>query len=458
MFAKNTKARIGFVGFGEVNTPREFIDQRCRDTAMELEKRGFELLYTAPVSDDPGGTQAQRAVAELSSGDFDALVVCIAGWIPSWVVFQTIEPFRHKPMLLWGLSGWRNPDGHFVTTADQAGSTALRQPMQEMGYLFKYLVNFKDSEPRYDEAACWLQAATAAARMQKALIGMCGYRDMRLYGTLYDGNLLKGRIGAEIEHFDLLEIQQQLEQLNDAEVQQLSQKVRQDWDFVRDPQPGTIENSVRLYLAFRKKIEERAYDAFSFCDVDGVKKLLKFAPAGALTLLHQEMNLPSIPENDSYGAVTQLIVQYLTGQLPAYLEFYEFTSKGALMGVPDYVPKAIVDGRIKVMPNAFGSFGEGLLNVSRLKTGGVTIARLAQTENRLVLHAVRAEAVQPEGWEEAGWAPPAPQLPSLHLQFEKNADLFLEQVMGQHYILSYGDNLNLLRDFCSIKKIELRIS
>ncbi len=455
MFAKDEKARIGFVGFGEVNTPREFIDQRCQQALAELAKRGFKLLSTAPVSDDPAGLEARRAVEELSRESFDALVVCIAGWIPSWAVFQTIEPFRHKPILLWGLSGWRNPDGHFVTTADQAGSTALRQPMQEMGYLFKYLVHFKDEEPRFDEAACWLRAAVAAARMQKAFIGMCGYRDMRLYGTLYDGSLLKGKIGAEIEHFDLLEIQQLLEKLDAAEVTRLSAKIRSDWDFVREPQPGTVENSVRLYLAFRAKIEERGYDAFSFCDVDGVKKLLKFAPAGAMTLLHQELDIPSVPENDSYGAVTQLIMQALTGQLPAYLEFYEFTRNGAVMGVPDYVPKAIVDGRIRVMPNAFGSFGEGLLNVSSLKTGTVTIARLAQRNGKLLMHAVRAEAVQPEPWEEAGWAPPAPQLPSLQVNFEQKADQFLEQVMGQHYIITYGDNINLIKDFCKIKDIEM---
>ena len=46
------------------------------------------------------------------------------------------------------------------------------------------------------------------------------------------------------------------------------------------------------------------------------------------------------------------------------------------MGVPDYVPAEIVEGRVTVMPNAFGDFGEGLLNVSKLKTGKVTLCRL----------------------------------------------------------------------------------
>ncbi|MBO7147187.1 MAG: hypothetical protein J6W81_05520 [Lentisphaeria bacterium] len=454
MIQKGWKIRAGFVGFGEVNTPREFIDNRCRIAADELKKRGVELFETAPVSDDPAGEQAQRAVEELSKGDFDALVVCIAGWIPTWAVIKVIEPFKHKPMLLWGLSGWRE-NGHFVTTADQAGSTALRAPMQEMGYNFKYLVNKKDSEPRYDEAVSYLRAASASAMMHHAFIGMSGYRDMRLFGTLYDGNLLKRKIGAEIEHFDLLEIDQLIKEIPQAEIDVLADKIRKNWNFVRAPQEGTVENSVRLSLAFQKKIKERGYDAFSFCDVDGVKKLLKFAPAGALTLLHDEMDIPSVPENDSYGAVTQLIMKYLTGKSPAYMEFYEFTAQSALMGVPDYVPASVVDGKITVMPNAFGSFGEGLLNVSKVKTGAVTLVRLAQVDGELILHAVRGEAKTPETWEEAGWAPPAPQLPSIEVFFGKDSEEFLQNVMGQHYIVTYGDNMELIENYAKINGIKM---
>ena len=454
MSQKEFKVRAGFVGFGEVNTPREFIDNRCRVAADELKKRGIELFETAPVSDDPQGLQAQRAVEELSKYDFDALVVCVAGWIPTWAVMKVIEVFKHKPMLLWGLSGWR-VNGHFVTTADQAGTTALRAPMTEQGYNFKYLVNFKDSAPRYDEAAAYLRAASATAQMHKVLIGMNGYRDMRLYGTLYDGNLLKNKIGAEIEHFELLEIADIIKDIPQSEIDALADKIRKNWNFVRAPQEGTVENSVRLSLAFQRKIKDRGYDAFSFCDVDGVKKLLKFAPAGALTLLHDEMEIPSVPENDSYGAVTQLIMKYLTGQNPAYMEFYEFTEKSALMGVPDYVPASAVDGKITVMPNAFGSFGEGLLNVSKVKTGEVTIVRLAQVGGELVIHASLGTAVTPETWEEAGWAPPAPQLPSIEVKFDCCADEFLKNVMAQHYIVTYGNNMELLENYCAINGLKL---
>lgn len=455
MIRKEWKIRAGFVGFGEVNTPREFIGDRCKTAADELRKRGVELIETAPVSDDPEGKQAQRAVEELSKGDFDSLVVCIAGWIPTWAVIKVIEPFKHKPILLWGLSGWR-ANGHFVTTADQAGTTALRAPMQEMGYNFKYLVNKKDAAPRYDEAVSFIRAASAAARMHHVLIGMSGYRDMRLFGTLYDGNLLKRKIGAEIEHFDLMEIQELIQGITEKEIAAGADQIRKNWKFIRAPKEGTVENSVRLSLAFQKKIQERGYDAFSFCDVDGVKKLMKFAPAGALTLLHDNLDIPSVPENDCYGAVTELIMKYLTGVSPAYMEFYEFTEKSALMGVPDYVPASVTDGGITVMPNAFGSFGEGLLNVSKVKTGPVTIVRLAQVDGDLVLHAVRGEAKTPETWEEAGWAPPAPQLPSIEVFFQSGeSEEFLKNVMGQHYIVTYGDNIELIENYARINGIKV---
>ena len=455
MSKQDLTIRAGFVGFGEVNTPREFIDNRCRVAADELKKRNITLFETSPVSDDPAGLQAQRAIDELSKFDFDALVVCVAGWIPTWAVIKVLEPFKHKPMVLWGLSGWRE-NGHFVTTADQAGTTALRAPMQEMGFNFKYIVNKKDAAPRYDEVASYLTAASAAARLRKAFIGMNGYRDMRLFGTLYDGNLLKRKIGAEIEHFDLLEIQNIAETITAEEIASGAEHIRKNWKFIREPQPGTVENSVRLALAFKKKIEERNYDAFSFCDVDGVKKLLKFAPAGALTLLHDLMDIATVPENDSYGTVTELMMKYLTGVTPAYMEFYEFTEKSAFMGVPDYVPASVADGGITVMPNAFGSFGEGLLNVSKVKTGKVTIVRLAQVNGELVIHAVRGTAQTPETWEEAGWAPPAPQLPSLEVFFEGGcSECFIQNVMSQHYIVTYGDNIELIENFAKINGLKV---
>ena len=273
---------------------------------------------------------------------------------------------------------------------------------------------------------------------------------MGLYGTQHDGVSLRGTIGVEVEPFEMLEIVQAMDRLDPEEVQALCEDVVRRWTFVKPAQPQTIEQSVRLALAVGGKVRERNYQAVTLVDVDGVKKLLGFAPAGAFMLLHEQEDVCTVPENDILGAVTQLMVRHVTGQVGAYLEFYEFMPDGMLMGVPDYVPPQVVDGPVTVLPNAFGDFGEGLLNVSRVKTGQVTLARLTHTGDRYGMHLAVGEARTPRPWEEAGWAPPAPQLPSLEITLQEPIEGFIQKVLSQHYFISYGDHTAALRELCDL--------
>jgi L-fucose isomerase-like protein len=357
-------------------------------------------------------------------------------------------------MLLWGLTGWVETD-RFITTADQAGTTALRKPMQDLGYTFKYVANRYGLPPDMAKNVGFAKAARAASLLRGARIGQMGYRDMRLYGTMFDGVSLRATIGPEVEFFEMLEMVQAIDTLPQEDVAAMAEKIKQRWQFVKPPADGTVEKAVRLYLAIKKKVVDRGYEAISLIDVDGVKKLLKFAPAGVFMLLHEEENICTIPENDTLGSVTQLITRYLTGQVGAYLEFYEFLEDGMLMGVPDYVPTEIVDGPVTVMPTAFGDFGEGLLNVSKIKTGTITLARLTSTGSRYQMHVATGEARTPRKWEEAGWAPPAPQLPSLEIKLDGDVEEFLQKVGGQHYIISYGDNREAFADLCKILNVEI---
>ena len=448
------KIKAGFVGFGEINTPRDIIVRKCNQARKHIEAEGIELVWTDPVRDDPDGKDVQRAKKELAAEDFDLLIICVAGWIPSHAVIDVIDMFRYKPMLLWGLTGWTE-EGRFITTADQAGTTALRKPMEDLGYTFKYVVNFYGGPSPMEEIVSYAKAARAVSLLRKARIGMMGYRDMKLYGTLYDGISLRAVIGTEVEFFEMLEMQQIIEKLPENRIAQLKEKLLERWDFVKNPAKGTVENAVRLYLAISEKVKERGYEAVSLIDVDGVKKLMKFAPAGVFMLLHDEEDICTIPENDTLGSVTQLMTRYMTGQVGAYLEFYEFMKNGVLMGVPDYVPSEIVDGRVSVMPTSFGEFGEGLLNVSKIKTGEVTLARLSYTGNKYCMHVVTGEGISPRKWEEAGWQPPAPQLPSLEIVLNTPVEDFMRKVLSQHYIISYGNNARLFKDLCSILGVEM---
>lgn len=446
--------KIAFVGFGEVNTPAEIILKKCTDAEKALKDEGLDLVSVYPVTDDYEEKDIKKALDALEGQDFDALVICIAGWIPTHAVVKITEQYKHLPMVLWGLCGWIESDGRLVTTADQAGTSALRKTFADLGYKFRYVYDIIGKKPNSKKVADFAKAATAARKLRSARVGMAGYRDMNLYGTLYDGASLKRVVGPEIETFEMLEMKQRFDSLSEEAKKDVVENVIKKWNFLKQPKEEGMMQAAGYYLAVKQLIDERGYDAVSLKDVDGMKKLLGFPPAPVLSLLSDCAGVSTIPENDCLGNVTQLMVKYLTGQCGAYLEFYEFFEDRVLAGVPDYIPAEITDGETTVMPAAFGELSEGLLNVSKVKTGLLTMCRLFTDNGKYYMHMVKGEGITPRKWEEAGWTQPAPQLPGLEILLE-DTEKFAQNVMCQHYIISYGDNTEIIANLCSILGIEI---
>lgn len=445
--------KAAFVGFGEVNTPAEIIVKKCKDAETSLLKEGLDLISVYPVTDDYEEKDIKKAIAALENKSFDVLVVCIAGWIPTHAVVKVTEHFRHKPMVLWGLCGWME-EGRLVTTADQAGTTAIRKTFYDLGYTFKYVYDIIGLPSKTKKVYNYAVAAAAAARLRHARAGMAGYRDMNLYGTQADGPSLKREIGPEIETFEMLEMEQRYQQITDEEKQAVIDKCMSKWHFVKPANPESMKKAAGYYLAVKSICDERGYDAISLKDVDGMKKLLGFPPAPIFMLLADEAGLCTVPENDSLGSITQLMVKYLTGQCAFYLEFYEFFEDRVLAGVPDYVPAEVVDGDVTVMPAAFGELSEGILNVSKVKPGKVTMCRLTYDDGMYYMHMVVGEGITPRKWEEAGWTQPAPQLPGLEILLD-DVEGFAQNVMCQHYIISYGDNSELITNLCDMLGVQV---
>ena len=447
--------RAALVGFGEVNSPRDLIERKCAAARQALQHLGIDPVWTEPVSDDPAGAQAQRARAELAQADFDVLIVCLAGWIPSYAVIDVISPFAPKPVILWGLTG-EYVNGRLVTTADQAGTTALRDALDGLGYRYKYIYDTPDKPyAAAHKVLAYCEVVRAAALLRRARVGMMGYRDMKLYATLVDTVSLRRVIGVEVEVFDTLEVAQRMPKQDAAEVAALAQKLAEEWHSDKPLTLAILEPAIRLYLAVMEMVRPRNYQAVSLIDVDGVKKLLGFTTAATNMMLSDLAGLATVPENDAAGAVTQLIVRFLTGQTAPYFEFYEFFSDRVLVGVPDYVPAAVVEGDVQVRVTAFGQLSEGVLNVSKVKTGRVTLCRLASRGDRYRMHIVTGEAETPRPWEEAGWAAPAPQLPGLEVKLDTPMEDFAEKVLCQHYILAYGDCSRQLKDLCALLGVEV---
>ncbi len=446
-------ARVAFVGFGEINSPKDLIDAKCVEALEQIKSLGIEVVTTDTVTDDPENIDVERAKRDLATREFDALIICIAGWIPSPAVISITDEFKEKPMILWGLCG-DILNGKVVTAAPQAGTTALRKVFEDLGYKFKYIYNVIGQPTPLAAIKSFVLAASGAKSLERARVGMMGYRDMKLYNTLYEGLSLKRKLGVEVEFFEMLEMLRESEKANPDEIDRILEKIGEDWEFVKPIDEDFLKQGISYFLAINKIAKENHFDAISLKDVDGMKKLLDMPPAMTFMLLSDEAGLCSIPENDAMGAVTQLIVKQLTGQCAAYLEFYEFFTNSVLMGVPDFVPAEVVDGKVTVTEAAFGGISGGLLNISQMKTGRLTLVRLSNRGSEYTMHICTGEG-KLKAWEEAGWDDPAPQLPSLEIFIDASMDDFTQKISGQHYIIAYGDHSQTLKEFCFLKNIQI---
>ncbi|MDD4772562.1 MAG: hypothetical protein PHZ09_03035 [Eubacteriales bacterium] len=444
---------VAFAGFGEINTPREILVRKCDKAAAALAAQGLKLHSVYPVTDDPDENDTANAVAEFKKTEFDVMVLCIAGWIPSHAVIKVAQEFRHLPVVLWGLCGWEE-DGRLITTADQAGTSALRKTLSDMGYTFRYVYDIVGLPSHAPLVADYCVAARAAKTLRRSRVGMMGYRDMNLYGTLYDGPSLKRVVGTEIETFEMLEVQQRYQAVTEDEKNEIIEKHIKKWRFLREAESDSLQKAAGYYIAVRDIALSRGYGAISLKDVDGMKKLLGYPPAPVFMLLANIDRFCVVPENDSLGCVTQLIIKALTGQCGCYLEFYEFFSDRVLAGVPDFIPAEVTDGEITVMPAAFGELSQGILNVSALKKGQITMCRLVYTEGRYYMHMILCEGVAPRRWEEAGWTQPAPRLPGLEILID-GVESFTQNVASQHYFICYGDHTGRIKELCGILGIDL---
>ncbi len=298
------------------------------------------------------------------------------------------------------------------------------------------------------------KVAKTIKKLRHSKVGMMGYADMGLYVCMFDGMSLRAKIGPEIEVFDMLEIVQKMEKVSHRDVQDLLEEKKKFWNINPDVREEALVNAIRIYLAIKERIKEGSYNAISIKCVEGMKKYMNFPPCMILTMLSEE--LPVICEDDALGAVTQLMIHYLTGQSAPYVEMYEFMKDRILVGICGFVPPGATEGKVCVARYAgWGGLSEGAMNVSRMKTGPLTLVRLFSKGDNYKLHIVTGEGLPPRRWEELGWEAPAPFFPSLEIKLDVPVEEFAQKIASQHYFVIYGDHKEEIRDLCKVLNIEL---
>jgi L-fucose isomerase-like protein len=357
--------------------------------------------------------------------------------------------FRDRPIILYSFGGYTEGDT-LICPAAGAGCTALRFPMERMGFRFKYLFNAPDSPMDIDGITAFGRAARAQRLLRRTRLGMIGFNDMGLLTTDFSTVRLRDKIGPEVESIDLLQIERRMQALETNAVAEETRRVTSTWEYPIDrPQAATVEKAIRLYMATVELCREKHFSAFSYKCVDGVDSNLGISHAVPSSLV-ATAGYPYVDENDIGNLVAELMLKHISGQQVMFLEHYDHHPEWILLGEDGYIPDQFIEGRPQIKVVTSVALG-GLAHCSRLRLGRMTLACLAEDNEGYRMHIVTGEGRTPPQWVEMGVS--LPSWPSVKFFPDAPVRRILDHVQSQHFAMTYGTFVEELTDLCRLLDI-----
>ncbi len=444
------RTRVVILSLGEEMYPQDVLGRVIDDVRRAVRAMDVLVVHEDTIMSEQDGARARE---NLKGKAFDVVIANFVSWHITPYVMQVLRDYRGVPVLIWGNGAKTGGNGTLYSPAAAAGITAFAPLMKAMGYPHRVICEKPNEPMRLKEVEAYLALAGAARRIRDSRIGLIGYADMGLYSCSYDRQVVFDELGIDIEDYFGYEVARMMDECPAEESERIKAEIRRDKKCQNEILDETLDKCARLYWVMRDRAGQRGLSAISIKCVNGVTGYMGFNPCLAQSLLANK-DLSVICECDAYGLITSVVLSKLTGQTSAFMENYEVFDDAVLVGVCGFIPDDFVEGPTEIRSANLGLTNVGISNVSRVKPGTVTYARLYREDNRFKMFISRGEAMRPPKWTELGWNEPTPDFPSVLLKLEMPVETYLDAVPGQHIIMVYGDWKQQLVDLCKLLRIE----
>ncbi|OPY87186.1 MAG: UvrABC system protein C [Syntrophaceae bacterium PtaU1.Bin231] len=154
---------------------------------------------------------------------------------------------------------------------------------------------------------------------------------------------------------------------------------------------------------------------------------------------------PEVFAGDPTEAVEQLQRLFESDQPVRVIEGFDIAHIGGSETVGSMVQ--FIDGKPQIKVVTSVALG-GLAHGSKLKTGRMTLACLAEDDAGYRMHIVTGEGKTPPQWVEMGC--PLPPWPSVKFFPDAPVRKILDHVQSQHFAMTYGNWVEELTDLCRL--------
>ena len=379
----------------------------------------------------------REAARRLKDADPDALLICVATWSEDHHLLDLLS-YIDKPVII---RAYPARETGSLCCAHQIGAV-----FTDIGKSYEFVYGDADSSECARQAMRIATACALVRCMDRVRVGAIGGRVKGMTEIAYDEFAIKQKLGPRVVNLDETEMTGKVEAMSDEQAEAL---LAEKQDILKGCKTVShreyMLESAKYYGALRALVDEYDLAALSVkCYTTYMGKVCL-----GYSILAEE-GVMAACEGDVTSAVSMQMLYELSG-MPVnntdllYLNEAENSILFSHCGSSGF---SIAEGEVELTPVRLAE--TGVCCKFLMKTGTVTALNICGHGDQLRMSVMVGEAI-PCGMEFPG--------NPVKIRFDKPVDQINREIMqngiGHHWMVGYGDYRAELRHFCKLKGIKL---
>ncbi len=441
---ENHELTLGFIPIARPTFDMGLAYDQTQAVHAQLQQAGFTIIGLPELVLDL--EELEEKAQELQSATLDLLVMVQASFADSTMVTQLVE-LVNAPLLMWALPEERV--GGRLRLNSFCGINLAAHGLKRRELTYDYVYAEPSDKLAMEKTRNLALAGKVKGQLQDARIGRIGENPDGFDTCLVNKIGLKQRLGVEIVQLELDNVFEGTRQADPQKVEAVATQIRESVTGLETLDKTATHGTLSTFVTLDEIAEEQQLNGLAVRCWPEFFTDLGCSACGAMSMLSDKQT-PSSCEADVNGTITQLILQWMSGE-PAFgsdLVSFDVEEDVAILWHCGLAPRSMADPDVEVRGALHSNRQMPLLMEFPLKPGRVTLARLSEATGEFRLVIAGGEMLK---------APPSFTGTTGTLRFDSGTQAVMDTIIGEglehHLSLTYGNYENVLVALAKMLKI-----
>ncbi|MHB1345858.1 MAG: hypothetical protein ACYCXK_00035 [Candidatus Humimicrobiaceae bacterium] len=434
------KAFVVFTSLTGVDLDQERLGLFKKKFKGIISKENLSVEYADfDVSSEENAKKANSLIAKSNS---EILIIVSVVWTSDATVMRLIENID-LPIILFTTS-------LSTHTLGVNGAQLIASTLKELDLNFKFIFGDIEDDITVKKITDYSLACSLRSRLKSYRIGVVGYRPKIMLNLAVDEFSLRKVFGSSVIPIDFSDMEKSLKNIDQSEIEKKSTQIKEAVGNV-EVKNSILSESVSYYFAFLSLLKEFDLDAIAV-------NCYPFPYIKAKTCLAMsnlnDIGIPSACESDVNSAILMYIQQSITGApgLNSDLIIEDKIKNSILFSHCGCGPFSCATSKKDISLKTHYEVKTGLGVYYPVKQGGnkTTAVNLVGREGSYRLCALSGVSLPTEELIYNG--------NPIEIKYQTNVTDLINTIgnegFGHHWVVSYGSNKEIFKDFCRLVKIK----